>query len=130
MNTMTHYKRILLIDDDADDQELFQLALDKIDQNIQCKVMASAKEALRFLEEESVTADLIFLDLNMPLMTGQQFLSELKKRPNLCEIPIVVLSTSSDKETIEQAKSLGAMKFFTKPSDFNELKEIIQNLLN
>jgi len=124
------YKHVLLIDDDADDQELFQLALNKIGQNVQCKVMSGAKEALRFLEEETMTTDLIFLDLNMPLMTGQQFLLELKKQPNLCGIPVVVLSTSSDKEIIEEAKSLGAMKFFTKPSDFNELKDIIQTLLN
>jgi len=123
------YKRILLIDDDEDDQELFQLALRGTGINIECKVMASAREALLSLEMNPTDTDLIFLDLNMPLMTGQQFLAELKKRQPLNGIPVVVLSTSSDSETIFQAKNLGAKNFFTKPSDFHELKKILQNIL-
>jgi len=123
------YKRILLIDDDEDDQELFQLALRGTGINIECKVMASAREALLSLEMNPTDTDLIFRDLNMPLMTGQQFLAELKKRQPLNGIPVVVLSTSSDSETIFQAKNLGAKNFFTKPSDFHELKKILQTIL-
>jgi len=122
------YKRILLIDDDEDDQELFQLALGNLG-NIQCTVMASAKEALVHLKAYPKSADLIFLDLNMPIMTGQQFLEEIKQQQEINEIPIIVLSTSLDPASISQAESLGAMQFFTKPGNFHELKKILQNIL-
>ena len=73
------YRSILLIDDDEDDQELFQLALGDVASVVQCKVLTSAKEALHHLETGLGTIDLIFLDLNMPIMTGQQFLAELRR---------------------------------------------------
>lgn len=123
------YKNILLIDDDEDDQELFQMALNHQSTDIHCKVVTSANEALTYLGEKPTATDLIFLDLNMPIMTGQQFLGELNKRQGLSEIPVIVLSTSSDLDTITQAENLGARKFFTKPSNFNELKKILQNIL-
>ena len=123
------YKRILLIDDDEDDQEIFQLALSEVCRDIQCKVMSSAQEALRHLEENQTSTELIFLDLNMPIMSGQQFLSELLKRKELSRIPVIILSTSSDRNTITNAESLGASKFFTKPSDIRELKKILQDIL-
>ena len=123
------YKRILLIDDDEDDQELFQLALGKLDNNFHCTVMAGAKEALVHLKADPKSADFIFLDLNMPIMTGQQFLEEIKQQPEISEIPVIVLSTSSDPVSVDQAESLGALQFFTKPGSFHELKKILQNIL-
>ena len=123
------YRSILLIDDDEDDQELFQLALGDVARDVQCKVLTSAKEALHHLETGLGTIDLIFLDLNMPIMTGQQFLAELKERQLLDEIPVIVLSTSSDATIVKQARSLGARKFITKPSNFQELKDILHNIL-
>ena len=123
------YQSILLIDDDEDDQELFQLALGYVARDVQCKVIASAKEALHHLETGPERFDLIFLDLNMPIMTGQQFLAELKELQLLDEIPVIVLSTSSDAAIVTQTRSLGARNFITKPSNFQELKEILHNIL-
>src|ERR1700744_93560 len=68
------YSRVLLIDDDEDDQELFLQAIKEIASSIECITLDDARSALTQLENRSLTADLIFLDLNMPIMTGQQFL--------------------------------------------------------
>jgi len=124
------YKRILLIDDDEDDQELFQLALGELDHNIDCTVMPGAKEALLHLKADPKAADIIFLDLNMPIMTGQQFLAEIKHQPEINEIPIVILSTSLVPPAVSDEESLGAKQFFTKPGNFHELKKILQNILD
>ena len=123
------YSRILLIDDDEDDQELFLLAMKEIAASVECITLDNARNALTQLENRALTADVIFLDLNMPVMTGQQFLSEMNKRAALSQIPVIVLSTSSNKETINQAKALGAKKFITKPSNFTELKNILHRIL-
>ncbi len=119
------YSRVLLIDDDEDDQELFLMAMNEIAASVKCTAMSSARTALKQLETHVLTADLIFLDLNMPIMTGQQFLSELNKKEELNRIPVIILSTSANTETIKETKALGARRFITKPSDFKELKNIL-----
>jgi CheY-like chemotaxis protein len=123
-----HYPKVFLIEDDEDDQELFVMALRQINPSIDCTVLSGAYSALEALEQETAP-DLIFLDLNMPVMTGQQFLTELNKKNPDNQIPVVVLSTSSDQATIDEAKALGARSFITKPSNFRELKIILQRIL-
>jgi CheY-like chemotaxis protein len=123
------YSRVLLIDDDEDDQELFLLAMKEIAASVECITLDNARSALTQLENRALIADVIFLDLNMPVMTGQQFLSELNKREALSRIPVIILSTSSNNETIDQARALGAKKFITKPSNFTELKNILHRIL-
>lgn len=123
------YSRVLLIDDDEDDQELFLMAMKEIAASVKCTALGSAQTALRQLETRALTTDLIFLDLNMPIMTGQQFLSELKKNVELNRVPVIILSTSSSTETINETKALGARNFITKPSDFRELKNILFKVL-
>lgn len=124
------YNKILVIDDDIDDQEIFLTALESTLSTVKCVAVGSAVEALKKLGNGELTTDIIFLDLNMPVMTGQQFLAEIKKDERLCNIPIVVLSTSSHQPTIEQAMNLGAANFITKPDKFNELVRILKEILN
>src|SRR3984957_5834441 len=123
------YSIVLLIDDDEDDQELFLLAIKEIAASVECITLDNPRSALIQLENRVLTADVIFLDLNMPIMTGQQFLSELTKRESLSRIPVIILSTSANIETINQAKALGAISFITKPSNFKELKTILHGIL-
>lgn len=124
------YSKIFLIEDDEDDQELFVLALRQISPSLDCIVLSDAYGALRALEQNEAAPDLIFLDLNMPVMTGQQFLTELSKKDPAKHIPVIVLSTSSNRATIDDAKALGARSFITKPNDFRELKTILQRILD
>jgi CheY-like chemotaxis protein len=123
------YQNILLIDDDEDDQEIFLTALECTGKPVQCTVLDSARKALSEIASGRVETDLIFLDLNMPLMNGQQFLTEIKKEDKLREIPVIILSTSSSLATIEQVKHLGAHRFFTKPGRFEDLVGILEQVL-
>src|ERR1700722_2530434 len=119
------YSKILLIDDDEDDQELFAAAIRQVAASVQCMVLESAQTALRLLDSKEVAVDLIFLDLNMPVMSGQQFLAEKNQRAGLRDIPVVVLSTSSNTDIIAKTTELGVTKFVTKPNSFTELKTIL-----
>jgi len=120
-----HDKRILLIDDDEDDQEIFLSALSKVSSTITCTTMSSASSALRQLKEGHLSPDVIFLDLNMPVMNGQQFLLEIKKDTALHNIPIIIFSTTSHQPTIQLTKDLGARDFITKPEKFDDLVAIL-----
>ena len=123
------YRHILLIDDDQDDQEIFLTAIEAVSDQADYMAIGSAETALRQLANGEVIADLIFLDLNMPIMSGQQFLSKIKDHETLKKIPVIILSTSSRAETIQEVKRLGAHDFITKPDKFDTLKKILHSII-
>lgn len=124
------YKKILVIDDDTDDQEIFLTAMASVSGEVECSTASSGIEALARLSEGKLTTDLIFLDLNMPIMSGQQFLQEIKKRNDLAHIPVIIFTTSSHWQTIQMTKDLGAADFITKPGKFSELVNLLSNIIN
>ena len=124
------YKNLLLIDDDEDDQELFIEAAKEISSDIHITVVPDASIALEKLIQKAVTADIIFSDLNMPRMNGQQFLLEIKRRPDLKDIPVIIFSTSSHSHTIQLVKDFGAHEFITKPGLFKELVDTLRRILS
>lgn len=123
------YHHILHIDDDEDDQEIFRIALDRVAADTGYTPMTSAGDALDALKQGSVVSDLIFLDLNMPLMDGRQFLRELKAVEPLSGIPVIVLSTASYTAARVEMMSMGAHDFQTKPADFNEMIQFLNRIL-
>jgi CheY-like chemotaxis protein len=64
----------------------------------------------------------------MPIMSGQQFLIEIKKENELKNIPVIILSTSSHTSAIQQAKALGAKDFFSKPDKFEDLIFLLKSV--
>jgi len=121
------YRHILLIEDDEDDQEIFLTAIKALHTPTECIVLSNAVVALKKLENRQIEADLIFLDLNMPVMNGQQFLQAFRKNEQLNQIPVIVFSTSSHADTIEEAKRMGANDFITKPDQFEVLVRILES---
>jgi len=124
-------KSVLLVDDDEDDRDFFLSVLETIDGSLQCETAENGSIALRNLTEGRRLPDLIFLDLNMPVMNGKEFLKEIKKHKHLENIPVIILSTSSDQATISETARLGAVDFVTKPNKLSlletRLKEIFAN---
>lgn len=122
--------KCFLIDDDIDDQELFLMALDKLDRKVECKIASDGLQALQLLKENaSYVPDFIFLDVNMPKMNGLQTLAEIKKLSNLRDTDVIMFSTSSERSVIETSKELGASKFQVKPTGLAALVNTLSNLL-
>ena len=121
------YKNILQIDDDYDDCEFFEQAL-KMVSNATYTSVHNPLDALRQLINREIKPDLIFMDVNMPVMSGPELLNEIKKRPMTKNIPVVMLSTSP-MLTKSQSQILGAKDYLIKPNTFNELKSLIRNTI-
>jgi CheY-like chemotaxis protein len=120
-------KSILLVEDDRDDSELFLEALEEAKLPIKVVHVLNGCEALEVLKRTDRPPDLIFLDINMPIMDGWQCLKKLKE--DYSSIPVFMYSTSLRPEDASRAYELGATKFFTKPDSFNALKEMIKKAL-
>ncbi|WP_343694998.1 response regulator [Flavobacterium sp.] len=119
-------KIILLADDDIDDTEMFCEALEDINENIVCHCAVNGNQVFEILNSINEKPELIFLDLNMPIMNGWDCLKLLKKDSNYQDIPVIMISTSSHKKDMEAAAGLGSICYFVKPNNFNDLKEVLR----
>ncbi|MFT3908408.1 MAG: response regulator [Ferruginibacter sp.] len=120
-------KRILLVDDDVDDQVYFLDAINEINPSMECKLANNGLEALQSIKILP-PFDIIFLDLNMPIMNGFECLSSLKKSEAYKNIPVVIFTTSKNFNDIERTKELGASLFLTKPTSFNTLCDKLKQI--
>ncbi len=116
---MKDSRYVLIVDDDSDDIELFKEAVKQVAPNVQCSSALGGQEALNYLDSNrEPLPDIIFLDLNMPGMSGQQFLEIIKSSEKYVEIRVVIYTTSSHEKDKEDTRRLGAERFITKPTSF------------
>jgi CheY-like chemotaxis protein len=122
-------KKILMLDDDVEDQEIFLQVIHQIDPSIVCFQPASSALALHLLLQDNFRPDYIFLDVNMPVMNGFEFLKELKRYVQFSDIPVIIYTTSNEIKDWEKARALGADTFLTKDSSIKELRASLTQLL-
>ena len=123
-------KHIFLVDDDEDDQLFFLEALQKVDNSIKFTYAENGKKALSKLSELVQLPNIIFMDINMPELNGFECLKELKKCARLRTVPVVMLSTSVSLHDMNQSKELGAEMFYTKPSSYSKLRDLLQKIIS
>ncbi len=121
---------VLLIDDDAADQEIFERLVQKGVLDAQLQIANSGEEALEqlALKDNAQRPDLIFLDLNMPGLGGHATLAKLREAPGISTTPIIVLSTSDADADVIKSYELGANSFITKPISFDEFVRIVREI--
>ena len=113
-------KRIILVEDDADDIELFETFLANREDIELLPPVHNGIELINYLQnivDGNQLPDLIVLDQNMPLMSGKETLKVLKSSELLSKIPAVIYSTYTDSSLIVDCKKLGADMVAVKPID-------------
>ena len=122
---------LLIIDDDEDDRELFAASAGEIDEKIICLTAPAGLEALRILQnKENKLPDYIFLDINMPGLSGRKTLEEIKKDERLKNIPVIIYTVSQEVREANDLKSIGAAHFITKPVNPEEIYYLISAVIN
>lgn len=126
---MNQASTLLLIDDDLDDQEIFELAVREINSAMRCVYASSGFEALDLLKNNpSFLPEYIFIDLNMPRMDGKKCLVEIRKIPRLNNVPIIIYSTADDERSILETREMGASKYIVKPTSLSALVDRLAEL--
>jgi CheY-like chemotaxis protein len=121
-------KIILLVDDDSDDAEFFKWAMKGTEESFAVEFVDSGDAALELLSQLNALPDLILLDAGMPKMDGWELLKLIKQDLKYGNIPAIMIATSSAIKGMDEAHSLGAEAYIVKPSDFKDLKLIMQQL--
>lgn len=120
------YKDILLVDDDVDDTEIFLEAIKSLETKAVFRSNLNPVVALAELQTTNMLPDLIFLDYNMPLLNGLEFLHQMKKNKRLDQIKVILISTPPEEFMNPWLKKNNTVvPYFSKPSSYNELKTII-----
>jgi len=125
---------VLLVEDDAGDQKLVKKALANREIVNKLYVVASAEEALEYLQRskcgdvESPRPNFILLDLNMPGMGGKEFLRRIKADDDLCSIPVVVLTVSDAEIDIQESYKLKAAGYIQKSTSPERFQEVVCKL--
>ncbi|OCB78258.1 response regulator [Flavobacterium piscis] len=124
---------IYLADDDSDDREFFADAVLEIDPDA---VLKQAPDGMHLMDDllslsGAELPQFIFLDINMPGKSGLECLAEIRSNKGVPkDVNIVMLSTSSDPENIRRASELGATFYAVKPSCFDRLKSLLEEVLS
>ncbi|MBP6550582.1 MAG: response regulator [Flavobacterium sp.] len=122
--------RITLAEDDEDDRLFFTDAFKELKINTIVNTLNNGRELLNYLEHpETILPNIIFLDLNMPILNGMECLKEIKQNNKFNDIAIAIYSTSASDQDVENTFVLGANIYIKKPSNFNELKKILSDVV-
>lgn len=121
---------VFYADDDLDDRELFADALNEINSGIKLVLAANGREVIELLENQREVPDFIFLDINMPVMSGKECLKALRKVDRLKSVPIIMYTTTSNKEEFKNLLLLGAADCIVKGISFKAIKDSLRSVLN
>lgn len=121
---------ILLADDDKDDCLLFKNALAELPVSANLSIVRNGEKVIEELtKKRKKLPDVLFLDLNMPRKNGFATLGAIKRNSELQNLPVIILTTSSDQDLVKIVFRDAAHYFICKPIDFLQLKRVIYEAL-
>ena len=118
--------KILVVDDEPDLLSTVQYRL----KFSNCEVVTAGNGREGLDKAASEKPDLILLDTNMPEMNGHEMLKQLRANPQLCHIPVIMLTARCEPRDIAAASAYGIADYVTKPFDFAELMEKVQHAIH
>lgn len=125
VKTDSNKKTVLVVDDETDLLDIVQVWLK--DRGFAVLTANNGTDALRQLE--TVTPDLILLDLLMPNVDGLELLTQIKKNPKTKSIPVNILTVKGDTGSIDEALRRGAKDFLIKPFESDDLYRIVDRTI-
>jgi len=128
---MLKYKKILLVDDDEDDRQIFAEIVCDVDTEAMVECAENGLDMISMLNKmpDDELPGLIILDQNMPRMTGKESLIFLKESPRYQHIPAIVYSTYQVRDFYQECLELGAQDVVPKPDSMQAYREMIEHFL-
>ncbi len=133
---MSDMPKIMLVEDNRDDEDLARLAIEFSGVPCEIQVARDGAEALDMLfgSPDSRTGGpdapprLVLLDLKMPKVSGLEVLQRIRNDPRTRHVPVVVLTSSSERKDLADAYKFGASGYVRKPIDLEEFNRAMSNI--
>jgi two-component system, chemotaxis family, response regulator Rcp1 len=124
---------VLLVEDNRMDAHFAIRALEKANFKHRCTLVVNGEEAINYLQRQGIFAraprpDLILLDLGLPKKDGREVLAEIRADEALREIPVVVLTGSTDEADMAHTQMLQVESYLMKPVDLNKFLDVVREL--
>jgi len=124
---------VLLVEDNRMDAHFAIRALEKADFKHRCTLVLDGEEALNYLRHQGIFAraprpDLILLDLGLPKKDGREVLAEIRADSELRDIPIVVLTGSTDEADMAHSQMLQVESYLVKPVSLSKFLHVVREL--
>ena len=119
---------VWVVDDDEDDRLIIESAFKELDRPISVLTFTDGDQVLPKLTHCDQLPQLILLDINMTRQNGFDTLSQLRNTPRFSDLPVVILTTSSDASDRQHSLALGASQCFTKPASYRQLVALVRKL--
>ena len=124
---------ILLVEDDQSQADLMMLGLRSDGGGFTIDQVVDGVEAMAYIRKQdsyagAPTPDVVFLDLNLPRLSGLEVLEQVKADPNLQQIPVVILSTSENESDLMNAYVRGVNSYVKKPVGFDRFQQMCKDL--
>ena len=132
-DTIGRPMEILLVEDNRMDAHFAIRALEKANFKHRCTLVVNGEEAMDYLNRRGIFAraprpDLILLDLGLPKKDGREVLAEIRDDDRLREIPVVVLTGSTDEADIAHTQMLEVESYLVKPVNLSKFLDVIREL--
>jgi CheY-like chemotaxis protein len=136
---MRKLNKILLVDDDSTSNFLTQMILEDLQVTDTIVVKKNGQEALDYIKETCISKgescpELIFLDINMPIMDGFELLDEMQRLKEIkgddSHATVVLLTTSNNPKDIEKAKTYNITYYIEKPLTEDSIRQLITQTFN
>ncbi|MFD0798308.1 response regulator [Maribacter chungangensis] len=120
---------ILLIEDDAIEVMKLERTLSKVEAKYEIVKASNGEDALKILRSGDKLPDIILLDLNMPRMSGIEFLEILKNDAILQYLPTIILTTSENRADLLKCYQLGIAGYVIKPLKYGDYESRMKTVL-
>jgi CheY-like chemotaxis protein len=123
---------VIYVEDEPDDAFFMERAFQQCAPNVVLKILTNGQEAIRFFTEEfagprcqELKPGLVLLDLNLPGSSGLEVLSEIRAKPLLHLLPVIMYTSSNQQIDIVEAYKRGCSAYLVKPRSPDKLKDVV-----
>jgi len=129
---MNHTKKLYLalVDDDPDEEDFFQIALDVLGIDCQFRFFSKAHDFVSYIEKsETILPDIVFVDMNMPEINGQELVRMMRQNEKYNGIQAVIYTAHISDREKEIMMAMGTLEFFIKPTEFSDLTIMLKEMI-
>ncbi len=121
---------VLLVEDDPDRARLTEHAVETSSSRCELTIAATGRDALDLVADHAPEGiDLVLLDLDLPDVYGHEVCTEIRTEADRSQVPIIVLTSSNEKEDVEASYAAGANGHVAKSVSFQEFREDLAAIL-